>query len=137
MPTTVVRLGGLAAVLVGVFALITELLDLYLYATTSEYSYSELATSATFAVQGVSLSILAMLLLVALVGLYAGQAEAVGVLGSVGFLVALIGTALLVGSTWDSVFILPALAQVAPAFMNSDPSFLEKVGSVLSLSIRW
>src|SRR4028119_64636 len=86
MPTTVVRLGGLAAVLVGVFALITELLDLYLYATTSADPFSEVAASATFAVQGVFLSILTMLLLVALVGLYAGQAEAAGVLGSVGFL---------------------------------------------------
>ncbi len=56
MPATVVRWGGLAAVLVGVFALITELLDLYLYATTSEDSFSEVATSATFAVQGVFLS---------------------------------------------------------------------------------
>jgi hypothetical protein len=135
MPTTVVRLGGLAAVLVGVFALITELLDLYLYATTPEYSYSEVATSATFAVQGVFLSVLAMLLLVALVGLYASQAEAAGVLGSVGFLVALIGTALFVGMTWDGVFLFPALAQAAPAFMEADLSFLEKVGGVLSLGL--
>lgn len=135
IPTTVIRLGGLAAVLVGVFALIVELLDLYLYATTSEDSLSEVATSATFTVQGVFFSILAMLLLVALVGIYAGQAEAAGVLGSVGFLLALIGTALFVGATWDGVFLLPALAQAAPAFLDSDLSFLEKVGGVLSLGL--
>ncbi len=132
MPATVVRWGGLAAVLAGVFALITELLDLYLYATTSEDSFSEVATSGTFAVQGVSLSILAMLLLVALVGIYASQAEAVGVLGSVGFFIALIGTALFVGATWDSIFFTPALAQAEPAFLDSDPTFLEIAGGVLS-----
>ncbi len=135
MPTTVVRLGGLAAVLVGVFVLITELLDLYLYTTTSEDSFSEVATSATYTVQGVLILIGAMLLLVALVGIYASQAEAAGVLGSVGFLLALIGTALLVGSTWDRVFLIPALAQAAPAFMETDLSFLEKVGSMLSLGL--
>jgi len=140
MPTTVVRLGGLAAVLVGVLALITELLDLYLYTTTSGDPFSEVAASATFAVQGILLSVLAMLLLVALVGLYAGQAEAAGILGAVGFLVALIGTALFLGNTWDRVFLFPALAQAAPAFMEADLSFSEKVGSVLStglLVIGW
>ena len=135
MPTTVVRLGGLAAVLVGVLALITELLDLYLYTTTSGDPFSEVAASATFAVQGILLSVLAMLLLVALVGLYASQAEAAGILGAVGFLVALIGTALLLGNTWDRVFLFPALAQAAPAFMEADLSFSEKVGSVLSMGL--
>ena len=135
MPTTVVRLGGLAAVLVGVLALITELLDLYLYATTSGDPFSEVAASATFAVQGILLSVLAMLLLVALVGLYAGQAEAAGILGAVGFLVALIGTALFLGNTWDRVFLFPALAQAAPAFMEADLSFSEKVGSVLFMGL--
>ncbi|MBA3609860.1 MAG: hypothetical protein H0W54_00330 [Rubrobacter sp.] len=132
IPTTVIRLGGLAAVLVGVFALIAELLDLYLYATTSEDSFSEVATSATFTVQGVLILIGAMLLLVALVGIYASQAEAVGVLGSVGFFIALIGTALFVGATWDSIFFTPALAQAEPAFLDSDPTFLEIAGGVLS-----
>ena len=135
MPTTVVRAGGLAAVLVGVLAIITELLDLYLYTTTSGDPFSEVAASTTFAVQGVFLSVLAMLLLVALVGLYAGQAEAAGIPGAVGFLVALVGTALFVGSSWYSVFLLPALAQAAPAFLDADLSLLEKVGSVLSLGL--
>jgi hypothetical protein len=135
MPTIVVRLGGLAAVLVGVLALITELLDLYLYATTSGDPFSEVAASATFAVQGILLSVLAMLLLVALVGLYASQAEAAGILGAVGFLVALIGTALLLGNTWDRVFLFPALEQAAPAFLEADLSFSEKVGSVLSVGL--
>lgn len=135
MPTTVVRLGGLAAVLVGVFALVTELLDLYLYTTTSGDSFGEVAASATFAVQGLLLTILAMLLLVALVGVYASQAEAAGVLGSVGFLVALTGTALLVGRAWDQTFLFPAIAQAAPAFMESDPTSLERAGSVLSLGL--
>jgi hypothetical protein len=140
IPANVMRLAGLAAVLVGVLALITELLNLYLYATTSEDPFSEVAASATFVIQSVFLSVLAMLLLVALVGLYASQAEAVGVLGSVGFLVALVGTALFVGGMWDGVFLFPALAQDAPAFMDADPTFLEKVGSTLStvlLVVGW
>lgn len=116
IPTTVIRLGGLAAVLVGVFALIAELLDLYLYATTSEDSFSEVATSATFTVQGVLILIGAMLLLVALVGIYASQAEAVGVLSSVGFFIALIGTALFVGATWDSIFSPRRLRKLNPLF---------------------
>lgn len=128
IPTTVIRLGGIAAVLVGVFAFIAELLDLYVYAIISEDSFSEVATSATFTVQGVLILIGAMLLLVALVGIYASQAEAAGGLGSVGFFIALMGTALFVGTTWESIFFIPALAQAEPAFLDSDPTFLEMVG---------
>ena len=49
----------------------------------------------------------ALLLPVALVGLYARQAEAAGALGLVGFLAALVGAGLLAGLSWTLAFVVP------------------------------
>ncbi len=55
-----------------------------------------------------------LLLLVALVGLYARQSESAGALGLVGFLAALVGTGLLVGSFWTQAFVVASSAIEAP-----------------------
>ena len=61
-----------------------------------------------------------LLLLVALVGLYAHQSEAAGALGLLGFLAALIGTGLLVGMVWTLAFVVPSAAIEAPAFLDAE-----------------
>lgn len=64
----------------------------------------------------------ALLLPVALVGLYARQAEAAGALGLVGFLAAFVGTGLLAGMFWTLAFVAPSLAVEAPAVLDTEPT---------------
>lgn len=86
---------------------------------TTDHPLSEAATTWTWtAVTGTTLVGLA-LLLVGLVGLYAGQAEAVGIVGLVGFLVLFVSVALAFGITWFEVFVLPDVAAAAPEWVDS------------------
>jgi hypothetical protein len=62
-----------------------------------------------------------MLLVLGLVGLYARQSQAAGLLGLLGFLAAFAGTILLAGFFWSSAFIAPALANAAPTLLNAGP----------------
>jgi uncharacterized membrane protein (DUF485 family) len=65
-------------------------------------------------------------LLLALTGLYARQASAVGRLGLAGYLVAFLGTLLVAGDWWYEAFIVPVLSAQAPALLATAPS-----GSIL------
>jgi len=65
-------------------------------------------------------------LLVALTGLYARQAPAIGRLGLVGYLTASLGTTLIAGNWWYEAFIGPALRQQAPEILTTAPG-----GSIL------
>jgi hypothetical protein len=60
-----------------------------------------------------------MLMLFGLVGLHLRQAEAAGVLGLVGFLTAFVGTALMVGYSWYSSFVIPSAAVEVPEFADA------------------
>ncbi len=60
----------------------------------------------------------AILLLLALVGLYACQAVAAGVLGAVAFGTAVVGTALVVGDFWYEGLAVPWLAAAAPEVLT-------------------
>lgn len=117
-----VMVGGLAAVTAGVLLLILDLCGLVLELLGAyPESFSEEALTTTYTVQSALWLIGALLLLVALVGLHARQAEAAGALGLTGFLVALISTGLLVGMFWTNAFIPPALAVEAPAVLDAEP----------------
>ena len=62
----------------------------------------------------------AVLILFGLVGLHLRQSEAAGAAGFVGFLVAFLGTALVVGVTWALFFVVPSLALEAPEFLDAE-----------------
>lgn len=118
MPSSyLIRLSGLAAVSGGVLFLLAEVLSLLVVdfenfsaaATTGSYFF----TSLLFLLGGV-------LLLAGLVGLYAYQSEATGVLGLAAFLVAFLGTALAVGAFWTQLFVVPSAALEAPAFVDAE-----------------
>jgi hypothetical protein len=111
--SNLVRVGGLAAVATG---LLLELLGAY------PENFSEEALTTTYTVQSLMWLISALLLLVALAGLHARQSEAAGALGLAGFIAALIGTGLFVGSVWTNTFIPPALAVEAPAVLDAEPT---------------
>jgi hypothetical protein len=61
-----------------------------------------------------------VLVLFGLSGLYISQSEAAGTLGLVGFLLAFLGPALVVGVSWAEAFIAPFLAAEAPEFLETE-----------------
>jgi hypothetical protein len=129
---TLVRVGGLAAVLAGVLLVLADLLNLAIGFDTDPV---EASTSATYAIQSVVLMLAVALLLVGLVGLYTRVAEAVGGLGLVGFLVALVGTGMVMGVIWDQTFTVPAIAQAAPTLLETDPPALVNFGVIFSFAL--
>jgi hypothetical protein len=87
---------------------------------------SEAATSAAFFLPSGAQLLAMALLLVGLAALYVRQAEVFGALGLIGFLLALLGSTLAAGALWSQVFVVPRLAEVAPAVVN------QAAGSVLA-----
>jgi hypothetical protein len=134
--SNLVRLGGLAAITAGALLLILDLWSLVLELLgASPENFSEEALTTTYTVQSAMWLIGALLLLVAVVGLHARQAEAAGALGLVGFLAALIGTGLLVGIFWTNVFVPPTLAVEAPAILDAEETGSLAFGFIFSTTV--
>jgi hypothetical protein len=109
------RWAGLAAVASAVLSAMGDLLRLFV-----DVESSETATTTPYFLVFFLYLLGAVLLLLGLVGLYASQSEAAGVLGLVGFLVAFLGTALLAGVLWFELFITPSLATRAPGLAEAE-----------------
>ena len=113
--SNLIRWSGLAAVLAGVLLVIADLMGL-----TFNYSDpSEALTTGFYALQSVLMLLVSVLLLFTLVGLYARQSEAAGVLSLISFLVAFLGTALVVGANWSNAFFAPTVAIEDPALFET------------------
>ncbi len=122
-PSNLVRCSGLALMLAGVLLVVADLLSpTHLFFPVGFQSFSEptIGTGAFlyYALQSKANLLAAILLLGGLVGLYARQAQAAGLLGLVGFIVAFLGTALLIGFLWASAFIIPSLAAEIPEMVE-------------------
>jgi hypothetical protein len=119
--SNLVRLGGLPAVTAGVLLLILDAWGLVLELLGAyPENFSEEALTTSYAVQSALWLIGTLLLLVAVVGLYARQSEAAGALGLTGFLAVLLGTGLLVDTFWANAFIPPALTVEAPLYSTAN-----------------
>ena len=116
--SNLIRWSGLAAMLAGVLLLVAALLDL---AVDPGEPASVRVTTGVYSFQSAVNLLAVVLLLIGLVGLYARQSEAAGLLGLVGFLVAFLGTALATGFRWAILFMAPSLAVAAPGFLNEGP----------------
>ncbi len=112
-----IRWSGLAAMVAGVSLVIADLLAIFLFGD----QFSETVTTGTYTLNTVLDMIALILLLLALVGLYVRQAEVTGPLGLVGFCVAFVGTVLVAGFAWASLFVAPALATAAPELLDTGP----------------
>src|ERR671917_589063 len=112
-----IRWAGLAAILAGVLLVVADLLNLAIGFDEDE-PFSATATTGIYALQSWANLLAAVLLLIGLVGLYARQSEAAGLLGLGGFLVAFLGTALVTGLLWASLFIVPTLAVEVPEYLD-------------------
>jgi hypothetical protein len=100
--------GGSAAMLGGVLILISAILG---YLTAGAENISEQATTGAYAFVTLLYLLAIVLVLGGLVGIYARQADEAGLLGVLGFIVAFVGTALMVGATWSQAFFTPGLAE--------------------------
>ena len=118
-----IRLGGVAAIASAALALLSFVL--YLVVVGGD-RISEAATSAAFFLPSGAQLLAMALLLIGLVALFVRQAEAFGALGLTGFVLALLGTTLAAGASWSQVFVVPRLAEVAPAVAD------QGTGSVLA-----
>jgi hypothetical protein len=116
--SNLIRWSGLAALVGGVLFVVAELLGL---PTLNVETFSETATTASYAIQHLVYLLGVALVLLGLPGLYVRQSEATGALGLIGFLVAFLGTVLVAGFIWASAFIAPALASEAPEFLDAGP----------------
>ena len=93
LSSRLMRVGGLAAVVSGTLLVMADLLHVLMGSSDDTYTGTipEQISSVLFLVGMV-------LLIVALVGLYLHHSEAAGTFGLIGFVIALIGTALMVSS---------------------------------------
>jgi hypothetical protein len=129
--SALVRWSGLAALVGAVLLAIGD----FMHFAIGSGSYSQQATRASFFVHTLLLLLGGVLILLGLVGLYANQAEAIGPLGLVNFLVAFLGTALVVGVTWNELFVAPYMAVVAPRALDVAPTGSLALGFSLSFGI--
>jgi len=97
-----VRLGGFAAILAGVLLIISDLLRLYI----NNLASSDVLMSIFF-VDGWIGVLLAVVVQLGLVGLYAPQARAAGILGLIGLVLASIGIELTMGASFSFPFNRP------------------------------
>ncbi len=115
-----VRLGGLSAVVGGILLVISDLWGLLMESFGGEQPFSEAATTTSFALTSLLSLLAAVLILFGLMGLHLRQSEVEGVLGLLGFLLAFLGTALVVGVTWTLFFVAPSVAVEAPEFLDAE-----------------
>ncbi len=106
-----IRWGGLAALLSGALLLVSDVLEFFVL----DLGYFGATPDSGIYVVVAGLFLLATLLAsLGLVGLYAGQVEASGSIGLLGFLLAYAGTVLVSGVFWAQALFVPLLTEAAP-----------------------
>jgi hypothetical protein len=121
---------GLASITAGGLILINQLSQLILPLTISESSW-DATQSLRF-----GLALVAMfILLLALTGLYWGQAHVIGGLGLVGYLTAFLGTLLVAGDWWYETFITPVLMDRVPELLEEAPSGSILLGAAVTSAV--
>lgn len=129
-----IRLGGVATAASALLAVMSFVLYLAIVGGGRISEAATSAASAAFFLPSGSQLLAMLLLLVGLVALFVRQAEMFGALGLVGFLLALVGTAMAAGALWSQVFVVPRLAEVAPAVVDTGAGSV-LVGFLLSFLI--
>ncbi len=85
-------------------------------------NFDQTARTGAYALTSLLYLLAVIFVLGGLVGLYAGQSEEAGALGLFGFLVAFLGTTLVVGAAWFEAFAARTLALAVPGFFEDDPA---------------
>jgi hypothetical protein len=122
-----VRQAGLAALAAAGLILVSQISQVAIPMVLSESFW--IATHSLR--MGLALAAMFALLL-ALTGLYARQAPAIGRLGLAGYLAAFLGTLLVAGDWWYETFIAPAIREQAPELLATAPGGLILVGAAMT-----
>ncbi len=109
-PTALTRFAGVAAVTAGVLFIGVQVNHPPLDAET--ITTTEMAIRSSLKVLMVALT------LVGITGMYLRQVKETGVLGFVGYLLFATGYLLLLGTAFAGAFVLPAIAEVNPGYVN-------------------
>ncbi len=127
---SLVRWAGVVAMLAGVLTLILGILPSVLL--PAGQPVLEWVRDDQWAGLSVLAFVLALLMPLALTGLYASEVEEAGRLGLVGFVLSVIGLLLFVAFQFDLAFVWPVLASQAPGLIDySGPMFGDRMFSVI------
>ena len=118
-PPNLFRMSGLALMLAGAMFVVAELISLSVLAQGDVDDLRQIAGTNSFFLQSFSTLVGGIFLLGGLVGLYVRQSEAAKKLGVAGFVLAFLGTALVVGDFYANTFITPLVALEAPNFLDN------------------
>lgn len=97
--------------------------------------FSDAAKSPVFGLSSAMLLVSGLALLVALFAMQARQEDRAGGFGLFALVLAAAGTVLFCGVNWSLMFVDPAAAKVAPAFLDDQPPAVLVVGLYLSVAL--
>ena len=109
-PITLTRFAAVAAVAAGIIFIGVQVNHPHLDATT--------ITTTEMAIRSSLKVVMAGLALVGITGMYLRQVNETGVLGFVGYLLFAAGYLLILGTSFAGAFVLPAIADTHPGFVN-------------------
>ncbi len=109
-PTALTQFAGVAAVAAGLIFIGVQMGHPHLDAET--------ITTAEMAIRGSLKFLMAGLALAGVTGMYLRQVHETGVPGLVGYLLFAVGYLLMLGTTFASAFVLPAVAGIEPGYVN-------------------
>jgi hypothetical protein len=113
---TLIRWGGLSALLSGVIGIIGDIAH---FITVGGLPLSDAAVTTEFRAFVAIMALSTALALLGLIAIYARQIQVMGKFGAVAFVLALVGTMMIFGHQWASTFIVPVLAEETPGFLNA------------------
>jgi hypothetical protein len=113
---TLIRLGGLSALLSGAVGIAGEIA---LFITVGGLSYSDAAVTTEWLVLTAIMAFSSMLGLLGLIALFTRQSQDMGKFGVAAFVLASIGSMMIIGHQWTGTFVAPVLAEGTPDFLNA------------------
>ncbi len=138
--STLIRWGGLVAIVAGALLVLAEILSLGFVGRDA--SVAIVTGSYTF--YSVLLTAAAVLLPLGLVSLYLRQAEVSGPLGLVSFFLAFAGTILVAGLFWIGTLLVPAIVELVPETAPGAASDYVRAGatpgfspSIVAFALGW
>jgi len=130
------RLGAVAAVLGGCAIAGYNVVEYVFFSGAPMSSLANLPGWLAFQIVGLLGTLFVVL---GLCGLYAAQAQHAGVLGLVGFTLALVGVLQYYGLTFMAAFLLPSVGRAAPMLLDGPDPLLGAglIGTVLISTLGW
>lgn len=114
--STLIRWGGLAALLAGAIGIVGEIA---LFVTTGGLPRSEAGVTTAWSAFTALMALSTALATLGLVAIYARQVGTMGRFGAVAFVLAMIGTLMAFAHQWTGTFVVPVLAEESPDLLDA------------------